>query len=56
MNSDFLSLLIIGAATFLAMDAACYLWLRANAGRFDRQPVRIASIVDRRKAGRLSDR
>jgi hypothetical protein len=48
MNPDFLSMLVVGAAALFAIDAACYLWLRSNAARFDRHLGRVEQIANSR--------
>ncbi len=47
MNPDFLSLLVIGATTLFALDAACCLWLRSNAKRLNRRAVHVRTADQR---------
>jgi hypothetical protein len=57
MSAGFLSILVFGVAMFLALDVACFAWLRSDAARRSR-PVRVERVV-RSVHGRamwLSDR
>jgi len=44
MSAEFLSIVVFGVAAFLALDVACFAWLRSDAIRRSR-PVRVERVV-----------
>jgi hypothetical protein len=45
MSPDILTIMMVGASALLAMDVACFIWLRSNAGRAERQPARVEHLA-----------